>query len=533
MRVKKTQAAPPPPPLLSAPLRRFLYATAAITGGAILIVEILGAKMLAPFVGTSHFVWTAQIAVTLVALATGYYVGGRLADRAPHLRKLYAAIIAAAIYLAATVMIVEPAAYWCLKFNLALGSLLASAFLFFVPLSLLAMVGPFLVRVITESVSGVGGNVGRLTSISTLGSVAGTVLIGYVLIPFLPNSTTMYLTAALLIATGACYFLVCDTKHTHRPFVGTALVLFVLLGLAAYRLEQLAAAKTTVERFRTNSNFGLLQVVENSTGTRRYYLNDYLVQNIYDPAEQKSTAMFTYLLHDLSRAYTPRVERALCIGLGVGIVPMRFASAGVKVDVVEINPKVATVARQFFNCEPERFNLIAGDGRQFINQAKAQEYDTIHLDAFLGDSSPVHLFTREAFRAMRRILKPDGTVVINCFGDFDRGKDFFMASLEKTLREGAGFRSVKIHAAGNGNVFFVASDQAELKALQAPDFEQVHYSCRELAKRAFATLQRTEPAHGIVLTDDYNPLDYYDAANREAVRRQYALSARALRSQGF
>ena len=66
---------------LSPGLRRYLYFTAAVTGAAIMIVEILGAKMLAPHVGTSHFVWTAQIAVTLVALATGYYLGGRLVDR--------------------------------------------------------------------------------------------------------------------------------------------------------------------------------------------------------------------------------------------------------------------------------------------------------------------------------------------------------------------------------------------------------------------------------------------------------------------
>ena len=66
---------------LSRGQRRYLYVTAALTGGAIMIVEILGAKMLAPYFGTSHFVWTAQIAVTLVALAVGYYAGGRLVDR--------------------------------------------------------------------------------------------------------------------------------------------------------------------------------------------------------------------------------------------------------------------------------------------------------------------------------------------------------------------------------------------------------------------------------------------------------------------
>jgi len=156
-----------------------------------MVVEILGAKMLSPFVGMSHFVWTAQIAVTLVALACGYYAGGRLADRSQRLARLYYAILGAAVYLVLTVLICKPVAYWCLDFNLAIGSLLASAILFFVPLALLAMTGPFLVRTITSTVAGVGGNVGRLTSISTLGSFAGTILIGYLVIPLLPNSVTM------------------------------------------------------------------------------------------------------------------------------------------------------------------------------------------------------------------------------------------------------------------------------------------------------------------------------------------------------
>ena len=78
-----------------------------------MIVEILGAKMLSPYVGTSHFVWTAQIAVTLVALACGYYAGGRLVDRSLRMGRLYAGILVAGVYLALTVAITEPVAYAC------------------------------------------------------------------------------------------------------------------------------------------------------------------------------------------------------------------------------------------------------------------------------------------------------------------------------------------------------------------------------------------------------------------------------------
>ena len=137
-RVKKTSrppvaAAPVMAPVVSKGLSRYLHLTAAVTGAAIMVVEILGAKMLSPFVGLSHFVWTAQIAVTLVALACGYYVGGRLADRSPQPGTLYGAILAAAGYLVLTVLVCEPVAYWCLDFKLAVGSLLASTFLFFAP----------------------------------------------------------------------------------------------------------------------------------------------------------------------------------------------------------------------------------------------------------------------------------------------------------------------------------------------------------------------------------------------------------------
>src|SRR5262249_56348299 len=126
-----------------------------------------------------------------------------------------------------------PIAYWCLDFNLAVGSLLASAILFFVPLALLAMTGPFLVRVITSSLTGVGGNVGRLTAVSTLGSFAGTLLIGYLMIPLLPNSVTMYVTALALLLVCVGYF-VTWRRQAVAPLLGA----LALAGLMGWRLRE-------------------------------------------------------------------------------------------------------------------------------------------------------------------------------------------------------------------------------------------------------------------------------------------------------
>ena len=300
--MKQKRALAPEPPV-SKTLRLYLYLTAAMTGAAIMVVEILGAKMLSPYVGLSHFVWTAQIAVTLVALACGYYAGGRLADRSQRLAGLYLAILVAAVYLAATVLMCAPVAYWALDFSLPVGSLLASAILFFPPLALLAMTGPFLVRVITSSVAGVGGNVGRLISLSTLGSFAGTMCIGYVMLPLLPNSLTMYFTALSLLLVCAGYFAL-----FHRQGLAPLLLGGVLIGSTGLGLRHPREHRWVKELFRGNSFFGRLQVLERTDGQGRFYLNDNLIQNTYDPATRRSESSFTYLLSGW-RAPIPRISR--------------------------------------------------------------------------------------------------------------------------------------------------------------------------------------------------------------------------------
>lgn len=521
MRKPVPPPAPPPAPVPTPALRRYLYLTAAVTGAAIMIVEILGAKMLSPFIGTSHFVWTAQIAVTLIALACGYYAGGRLADRSQNLALLYGAILGAAAYLAATVPLCEPVAYRCLDLNLVAGSLLASAFLFFVPLALLAMTGPFLVRVITASVSGVGGHVGRLTAIGTLGSFLGTMLIGYVMLPLLPNSRSMYLTACVLVLAACGYF-----AFFHRR-AATALVVALLLGTGtaflAARTPRIVHAQVT-ELFSGNSHFGELKVLEFNHASFRLYTNDNLVQNTYDPVIRQSASTFTFMLSGLARAYTPKVRDVLCIGLGVGIVPMDFAAEGAQVDVVEINPAIVPVAEKFFHLEPAQLHLTIDDGRHFLNRCTRQ-YDVVVLDAFLGDSSPSHLLTREAFAAIRRVLRPDGTLVINAFGHLEPGRDFFATSLHATLR--TVFPGLRIHDS-QGQIFIVATARPAPEFLHEPDLARVHPTVRHAAAAAYRNRIELPADRGQVLTDDFNPVEFFDAANREDARRHMVAWARSM-----
>jgi spermidine synthase len=293
-------------------------------------------------------------------------------------------------------------------------------------------------------------------------------------------------------------------------------------GALGIKLDGRTRTDTMMEVERLNSNFGLMQVFKDNHAPRLYYLNDYLMQNGYDTERKQSVHAFTYMLHGLAHAYTDKIETALCIGMGIGIVPMQLAREGVSTDVVEINPAVVPLAQRHFDFDPPRVNLFLDDGRHFLNDPP-RPYDAILLDAFLGDSSPSHLMTREAFTKMRDALKPGGTLVINTFAHLDRGRDFYGASLEKTLQ--AVFRSVKIHMARHGgNVYFVASDRQPLEFLHQPSWETAHPEVQPTLQSAFVGIVGSDLSHGQVLTDDFNPVEYYDAANRETTRRGLASS---------
>ena len=542
-------------------LRVFLYITAAITGAVILVVEILGAKMLSPYLGTSHFVWTAQIAVTLVALSVGYYAGGWLVDRSPKLRHLYYAILAAAVYLCATVPIVKPLCLKLMGLPLEWSALLAAAFLFLIPLALLAMTGPFLVRMLTQSVKTIGTNMGRLTAISTLGSVAGAVLIGFVLIPHLPNSVTMLITAGVLVALSGVYLISWERGEAASTALVVTIVICFSFGYSGLRGQfgnkmKYGGVNWDV-LYRANSNYGELQVIDRADGrAERWYLNDQLIQNTYDPQLGKSRSLFTGALRWLAHAYTPKIERALCIGMGAGIVPMQFVADGIETDVVEINGAAVPMAEQFFDFDSSKINLTIGDGRQFLNQTD-RKYDAIILDAFLGDSSPSHLMTQESFTEIHNHLNEDGVLVINSFGETSLDRQFFAASLDKTLRSVfVGLARVRVHASGHGNVFFVATRAEKLVAHRPPaapsaearermadmdddddndireewfdwwrqaggkgPFFSEHSEVQGKMGMMWKKVRQYDLKQGSILLDDFNPVEFYDARNRDQNRR--------------
>jgi hypothetical protein len=124
------------------------------------------------------------------------------------------------------------------------------------------------------------------------------------------------------------------------------------------------------------------------------------------------------------------------------------------------------------------------------------------------------------------VLRPGGTLVINCFGNLEDGKDFFAASLNNTLKRV--FTAVRAHTSGDGGIFFAASERPNLDFVHPPDLSNVHPSVLRDTEATYSGVVDTILEHGRVLTDDYNPAEFYDARNREDIRRRLAMAAREM-----
>ncbi len=179
----------------------YLEITAFFCGAAVMAFEIIASRMLGPYVGTSAIVWTSIIGVILLSLATGYYIGGRLADRKPRADVLSLLIFLAGLFIFITTLLKDSIMQLLTNSisDVRVISIITSVLLFMVPSVLLGTVSPFAVRIRLKSVAKTGSTVGNLYAISTIGSIAGVFLAGFYLIPTFRISDILFLLSIVLI----------------------------------------------------------------------------------------------------------------------------------------------------------------------------------------------------------------------------------------------------------------------------------------------------------------------------------------------
>lgn len=175
----------------------------AFTGGFVIMsMELLGGRVLAPYFGSSIYVWGSIITVFMLSLALGYLIGGKWSVNKPSLLRFGSIFLIGALLMYPLVLFSEPTMQWIFDRieDPRYGSLVASSILFMIPTIILGMISPYSVRLLVESVEHAGQVAGRLYFVSTLGSSLGTLATSfYFVLHFDINTILVALTAALIM----------------------------------------------------------------------------------------------------------------------------------------------------------------------------------------------------------------------------------------------------------------------------------------------------------------------------------------------
>jgi spermidine synthase len=429
-----------------------LYVILFVAGGAVLALELLASRILTPYFGVSLYIWTGILSITLVALALGYWLGGRLATvkgaagGVAGLAQRFALLPAIAAFAIVAACLVYPHAFPRLATSdLVLGAFAACFVLLFVPLVATSAMNPLLVAILLARGGGRAADAGAGTVyfVSTLGSVAGVLVTAFGLIPFVSNfsaTLAVALALALLSAAAAARPPVPLAARGRLGLAAGGATLLAVVGLwqaDAYLGRMWPAAfggrQWTIEA-RFGSLFGTVKILRSGPdeGGRfvRIYFQDGLVQNTV-ASDGRSLSFYTYALEALAYAYRPRLSSALVLGLGAGVVPMRLAARGVAVEAVEIDPASLTAATRYFGFDPERVRVRLADARTELKRC-GRRFDVVFVDLFHGDGTPDYLLTRDFFADLKRCLEPGGVAVFNTFADLEQPTVY--AHLLATLR---------------------------------------------------------------------------------------------------
>jgi len=430
-----------------------LYVIIFVTGGATLAMELLASRVMTPYFGVSLYIWTGILSITLVALALGYWLGGRIATaytlrgRAAELDAIFLLMPALSALSLVAACLAYPHVFPLLaREDLILGAFAACLLLLGVPLITTSAMNPLLIAIRMRESAGVGrgadAGAGRVFFTSTVGSVAGVLITAFLLIPHYSNFVSL-LIVAVCLALLPLAALRSGQKRGQRTLIATTVAAIAatvgLLWQADTYLGRMWPVKYSGTEWSieasVNSLFGTVKVLKSTPIDAegrfvRVYFQDGLIQNRM-LSDGQSYSFYTYALEGLALTYHPEMRSALALGLGAGVVPTRLARRGIDVTAVEIDPASFAVARRFFGLDTSNVKAVEADARTFLRDC-GRKYDTIIVDLFHGDGTPDYLVTRDFFADLRTCLAAGGVVVFNTFADIEFPNSY--AHLLATLR---------------------------------------------------------------------------------------------------
>lgn len=428
-----------------------------------MVLELVAARLLQPFLGSSNTVWTVIISIMLLANALGNWLGGRKWKRGLTFAALFAGSAAADLALLVTGTALEGAT----GMHSGTAPYIAAALVFIsIPCVLSGMASPLASTRLLGGGGDTGKKSGRIYAVITAGSLIGTVTGGLLLIPGIGTLRTLRLCTAVLGACGAASALI------RVPVRKAALVASVLA--AASSAAVLGEGRNGIRVIDTaDSHIKIYEAEWEGEPVRMMEITGGFESAVYlDPAKRDELVFSYPRVYDEVFRHAENMDRACMIGGAAYQYPRHLVShyPGKSIDVVELDPGVTEVAREWFFLDDfiaeygtERLGLYNGDGRLFLEAGMG--YDVIFNDAFQGEVPAKTLATKEAAELIKSALRPGGVYATNIIGSFteEGGEPVpggFLGYELDTLE--SVFRHVWVYDAGTrdgrGNYMVFASD---------------------------------------------------------------------------
>lgn len=405
----------------SSRLVRKILLAAFFSGAGVMMIELSAFRLVAPYFGSSLVVTTNILGIIMAALALGYWLGGKIADRLPYESTVGGLLIVNGVLSAAVPFLALPLfSSMVMVFSQSLtsgvassatllGSFFGALLLFFIPFSLLGMMSPILIRLSTEKVEDAGKTAGKIYAVSTVGSIIGTFLPSLFLIPTIGTRRTILLVGLMLVVSAILF--------TRRWWVWFSIAGLVTLLLSSPTSLLLSKGNVIDER---ESVYSFLRVFEEQDGLRYLQQDDpFNFQSSSLPASGRTRYYYDRVL-PVAYASTSQNQRALIIGNAAGTLAKQLHTVlpdrTITVDGIEIDPVATELGAAYFDVTSDHGRVFHVDGRIALRDSAitgVDRYDIIILDAYHHASIPAHLATKEFFELVASRLTPEGYVVMN------------------------------------------------------------------------------------------------------------------------
>jgi spermidine synthase len=423
-----------------------LYFVVFSCGACLMGLELLGARVLAPVMGNSIFVWGSVISSFMAAMSAGYWLGGAASDRFGASRSLGVVIGSAGIWTALSPLIADATLEWAGTLGPRVGSLVATTLIFTGPAFLLAMVSPMGVKLASAKGLGrIGRSAGGLYAISTAGSIFGTLATSFWLIPIFQVEP---LTIGIGIALVAIAFISLGLPQPHADdiaprelgirWMGVTVVLAIVGVLVGggmlLRIGPDTGTNVDGEAviFKQDTQYHRITVTE-ADGVRWLRFDKSRQSGVALADGYTSVIAYPNYMH-LALAASPEARNVLVLGLGGGAITKRMWRdyPEMTIDSVEIDPVVVDVAERYFGLPDDaRLTTSVMDARRYV-QNSDELYDIIVIDAYYADSLPFHLTTEEFFQEVKSRLAPGGVVAYNVISSVSGERSELFRSMYRT-----------------------------------------------------------------------------------------------------